>query len=180
LKRMTDKARVFWPVVLSVLAADAATKAVAARALAPPGTPRPIIADVVRLTLAYNRGAAMGLPLGAHPRVVLGVFGLVVAGVLFRVYVRSPTADRLRAAALALVIAGAAGNAVERLVSRQGVVDFIDMGLGSARFWTFNVADVGVTVGAVLLAIMLSKEEGSDARDGDGPPPSSTRGAPAR
>jgi signal peptidase II len=39
----------------------------------------------------------------------------------------------------------------------MGVVDFIDVGIGSARFWTFNVADMGVTCGAVLLAIISTK-----------------------
>jgi lipoprotein signal peptidase len=37
------------------------------------------------------------------------------------------------------------------------VIDFIDVGLGSARFWTFNVADAAITVGAILLAVWLSR-----------------------
>jgi signal peptidase II len=39
------------------------------------------------------------------------------------------------------------------------VVDFIDVGTAGWRFWTFNVADVGVSVGAVLLAILMWREE---------------------
>jgi lipoprotein signal peptidase len=39
----------------------------------------------------------------------------------------------------------------------RGVVDFIDIGVSGWRFWTFNLADVGVTVGAILLALLLLK-----------------------
>jgi signal peptidase II len=51
------------------------------------------------------------------------------------------------------------GNLLDRLRSPLGVVDFIDVGIGDVRFWTFNVADVGVTVGAVLLAMVLWRDE---------------------
>jgi len=39
------------------------------------------------------------------------------------------------------------------------VVDFIDVGIGDVRFWTFNVADSAVTVGALLLAWVLWRED---------------------
>jgi signal peptidase II len=79
--------------------------------------------------------------------------------VLLLLYRRTLPDARLRAAALALVAGGALGNLLDRLRSPLGVVDFIDVGIGDARFWTFNVADVGVTVGAVLLATVLWREE---------------------
>ena len=56
-----------------------------------------------------------------------------------------------------LIAGGAIGNLIDRLTSVRGVVDFIDAGIGNARFWTFNVADSAVTCGAVLLAITLSR-----------------------
>lgn len=61
--------------------------------------------------------------------------------------------------ALALVTGGAIGNLLDRLQSARGVVDFIDAGVGAHRFWTFDIADAGMTVGAVLLAILLSQGE---------------------
>jgi signal peptidase II len=64
---------------------------------------------------------------------------------LLVLYRRTAPEARLRAAALALVAGGAMGNLLDRLRSPLGVVDFIDVGIGDARFWTFNVADVGVT-----------------------------------
>jgi len=57
--------------------------------------------------------------------------------------------------ALALIAAGALGNLLDRLRSARGVVDFIDVGIGDTRFWTFNVADSGVTMGALLLMFVL-------------------------
>ncbi len=51
------------------------------------------------------------------------------------------------------------GNLLDRLRSPRGIIDFIDVGIGDARFWTFNVADVGVSIGAVLLAMVLWRED---------------------
>jgi signal peptidase II len=65
----------------------------------------------------------------------------------------------VRIVALALAFGGAAGNLIDRFRSPAGVVDFIDIGIGDTRFWTFNIADSAVTIGALLLAWSLSREE---------------------
>jgi signal peptidase II len=61
--------------------------------------------------------------------------------------------------ALALVCAGAVGNLLDRMRSIFGVVDFLDVGVGDARWPTFNVADMAVSVGAALLAYVLWQED---------------------
>jgi signal peptidase II len=61
----------------------------------------------------------------------------------------------MRFLALALVCGGAFGNLVDRVRSAQGVVDFIEVGIGAYRWPTFNVADSAITVGAIALAISL-------------------------
>jgi signal peptidase II len=66
------------------------------------------------------------------------------------------------------VAGGALGNALDRLRSARGVVDFIDVGVGAARFWTFNVADMAITVGAIFLVIALSRP--MLEKNGAGPP----------
>src|SRR2546428_261083 len=63
--------------------------------------------------------------------------------------------DRLRLLALSLVCAGAVGNVIDRIRSAQGVVDFVDVGIGGTRWPTFNVADSAITVGAIALAVSL-------------------------
>jgi signal peptidase II len=47
------------------------------------------------------------------------------------------------------------GNALDRIRSADGVVDFLDLGTGAVRWPTFNLADVAVSVGAFLLAWVL-------------------------
>jgi signal peptidase II len=117
----------------------------------------------VRFTLAYNPGAAFSMSLGPYSRYIFGAFALVALFVLWRLYRLSGpgtrAGDRLRIFALGLAWGGAAGNLLDRIRSPQGVVDFIDVGLRDWRFWTFNVADSAVTVGALVLAWTLSREE---------------------
>ncbi len=122
-----------------------------------------IIGDVVRFTLAYNPGAAFSMSLGQYSRFIFGVFAMVALVVLYRLYRMTGSASRdgdiMRIFALGLAWGGAAGNLIDRLRSPQGVVDFIDIGVGDVRFWTFNVADSAVTVGALALAWALSRED---------------------
>jgi signal peptidase II len=68
------------------------------------------------------------------------------------------------AAATAFLIAGALGNAWQRLLAPNGVVDFIDVGFGDTRFWVFNIADVAVYVGAGLLLLAASRTPTSARR----------------
>ena len=70
--------------------------------------------------------------------------------------------DSLRLAALGLVCGGAVGNLIDRVLSARGVVDFIDVGVGTYRWPTFNIADSAVTVGAVVLAYVLWMEGRED------------------
>jgi signal peptidase II len=153
----TRKARYFWPVAVIILLTDSATKRVAEETLAPAHVPHPVLGDLVRLTLTYNPGGAMSLSFGSYSRPLfslLAVVALVVLGMLYR---RFPAGVALPAAALALITGGALGNALDRLSSPRGVVDFIDVGLGGTRFWIFNVADIAITLGAVLLAFALTR-----------------------
>jgi signal peptidase II len=145
--------------LLTLLVADCASKQLAEIYLTPEHTPHQVIGSVVRLTLAHNSGGAMGLSLGAYSRVGLAVAALVALLVLGRLYVRTPATARLRAAALALVVGGAIGNLGNRLLSPLGVIDFIDVGVRSWRFWTFNIADAGITIGAALLIFALSRAD---------------------
>ena len=159
----TSTTRLFWGAAACILAVDLVTKLLAEQYLAPRYVPHRIIGDVVRFTLAYNPGAAFSMSLGQYSRVIFGVFAVIALVVLWRLYAMTGrggrAGDRLRVLALGLAWGGAAGNLVDRFRSPRGVVDFIDIGLGDVRFWTFNVADSAVTVGAILLAWSLSKEE---------------------
>ncbi|HEV8600026.1 MAG TPA: signal peptidase II [Gemmatimonadales bacterium] len=153
------KARWFWPVFATLLLADCSTKELVVSALGTNPGPHAVIGDLLRFTLAYNPDAALNLSFGSASRLVFGGIALFALAVLFRLYQRTASDAVLRAVALALVAAGALGNLLDRIRSARGVVDFIDVGVGDVRFWTFNVADMGVSVGAVLLALVLWRED---------------------
>lgn len=149
----------FWPTLLGVLVLDVITKALAVRHLVPRGFGREVVGEWLQLRLVYNPGAAFGLSLGAHSRVLFSVLTLVALVILAQLARHTARGDVPRIMALALVSAGAIGNLLDRLRSPLGVVDFIDVGVGSARWPTFNVADMAVSVGAVLLAVVLWRED---------------------
>jgi signal peptidase II len=65
---------------------------------------------------------------------------------------------------LGFIAGGAAGNLIDRVLSSAGVVDFIDVGIPSWRWPTFNVADIAVSCGAVALALSLWREDTSRRR----------------
>ena len=156
------KARAFWPLLFLLVFTDCATKRLAETL--PVHSPQEVVGDVLRFTLAYNPGAAFGFVVGTAEasRWFFGLVAIFMTALFFHWYLQADEGDRHFAIALALVAGGALGNLLDRLRSERGVVDFIDIGLGDVRFWTFNVADAAVTVGAILLAWVFMRE-GRDA-----------------
>ncbi len=146
-----------------VLAADLGSKAWILRTLTE-GESLPIIKGFFNLTLGFNRGAIFGSLTGlpAPVRAVLFAAAGVVAIVLFgRTFLarETPTGDRI---AFGLILGGALGNGIDRLV-RGAVVDFLDFVFGTWHYWTFNIADSCILVGAILFglrALMASRAEG--------------------
>ena len=153
------KARAFWPLLFLLIFTDCATKRLAESALLPMQTPREVVGGVLRFTLAYNPGAAFGFSVGPASRWFFTAVALAMTALFFHWYRKADAQDHRFAIALALVAGGALGNLLDRLRSPRGVVDFIDIGVGDARFWTFNLADAGLTAGALLLAVLLWRRE---------------------
>jgi signal peptidase II len=159
IRRLAPKARLFWPLALTVLCADCATKRAVVEHLEAGPRSQEVVGDFIRFTLAYNPGAAMGLPIGEGPRWVLVVLAFGVLAMLAVFYRRAAPDDWRIGAALALLIGGALGNLIDRLRSERGVVDFIDVGIGDLRFYVFNIADIGVMTGAAILAVLLWRRD---------------------
>jgi signal peptidase II len=145
--------------VVGIVAADQFTKLWAERALVPRHTPHDVVGEVVRFTLTYNPGAAFGMHLGDASRWIFMVLTVLIVGFLVRLYRSLPDAERPLKLAIAAVIGGAIGNFIDRVRSPEGVVDFIDIGVGDVRFWTFNLADTAVSVGAACLVLLLWRFE---------------------
>jgi len=160
---MPQRANRFWTIFLSVVLVDVATKRFAVTALTP-YVPRNIIDDVLRFTLAFNSGGAMSLSLGPSSRWWFTLLSLATLVVLAYVYRQSSPGDKIQIASLALICGGAVGNLIDRIRSPRGVVDFIDIGIGAHRFWTFNIADMAVTIGTVALTWILCTRATTDER----------------
>jgi len=135
-------------VVGLVLVLDQLTKALAVWGLS--DGPISVLGDTVELRLARNPGGAFGRFQGMTP--LLALAAVVVTVILVRAVRR--TTDPWFVAGLTLVLAGALGNLVDRLVRSPGflrghVVDFVSIG-----WWpVFNIADVAITTGAAILVV---------------------------
>lgn len=165
---VTARDRLYAGVMGGVLLLDQVTKFLVQRTLVL-HDPVPLWDPYVRLTYIHNPGAAFGLHVGPWSRWVFLALAVVAVVVLWRLYRATPREDRVRRWAAALVSAGAVGNLIDRLRSPLGVVDFLDVGLNERWRWpVFNVADVAVSVGAVLLAWSLWREPRSSGHGGGG------------
>ena len=101
----------------------------------------------------------MGFSLGQFSRIGFTVTAIIMLVVIGAIYRKLEPKVRGEAGALGLIAGGAVGNLTDRLTSSLGVVDFIDIGIGDTRFWTFNIADSAVTVGAVMLILITTRTE---------------------
>jgi signal peptidase II len=159
-----EKWRVCASIAGSVLLMDALTKWWVRSAIVL-GDSVPVVGDWVRLTHVLNPGAAFGLHVGQYSRPVFTALALIALAVILLALRGTPASARGRLAALALVGGGATGNLVDR-VGSGAVMDFLDVGFGALRWPIFNVADVGVTSGALLLVLLLWDDAEADARAG--------------
>lgn len=140
-------------VAATVVAADHLTKWLALREL----TGRDVhIVGSLRLHLVFNNGTAFGLGSRFAPLIALFAAGVVVVLLGFGRRLRG----RVPLVAVAAIVGGAVGNLLDRLF-RDGsgflggpVVDFVDL-----QWWpVFNVADVAITCGAIVLALTAGRE----------------------
>jgi signal peptidase II len=159
------KARLFWPLAATIVLADCASKR-AIEASLTPGQPISVLGDFVRFTLGYNTGIAFGIPFGVGARPLLILFTLIACAGIIWIYRTTDAKQKLQIGALGLIMGGAIGNLLDRLRSASGVVDFIDVGMGATRFWTFNIADSAITVGAILLVLSSFFESSEKATTG--------------
>jgi signal peptidase II len=150
-KLAKPNALVWLAVSALVIACDQATKGLVRHALIP-YMPHEVIPHVLNWTLAFNRGAAFSF-LADSSGWQTWLFGGLAVAVCIGLAVwlaRTPRRDWRTALPVALIIGGALGNLIDRLVHGQ-VTDFIQVYWQAWSFPAFNVADSAITVGAVLL-----------------------------
>lgn len=132
---------------------DQTTKAWATRELRFGGD-QTVISGFLNLAYAQNTGVAFSMldDHGDAGRWGLSVVAFVAAALVLYFFWRTPRTDDRVLGALALLLAGIAGNVTDRM--RLGfVVDFIDVQFGSWHYPTFNVADSAICIGAGLLIL---------------------------
>ncbi len=116
------------------------------------------VVPFLALYRTYNTGVAFSMFEWVGDKGLMIMSVAVIAFVLFLAKRTEPSQVMARIG-FCLIIGGAIGNLIDRIRSSQGVVDFIDVGVGTVRWPVFNVADMAVTIGAIILALSLWKEE---------------------
>lgn len=141
---------------ISALAADYSSKLWILNHLHYQGDSITIIKGFLNLSLGFNKGAIFGTLHSAPEwlRVALfslaGIAALIYFGRLFLAD-ETPTLERV---ALGLILGGACGNSLDRILHGH-VVDFLDFWFGTWQYWTFNLADSCIVVGAILFGIAM-------------------------
>ncbi|ANA81701.1 lipoprotein signal peptidase [Paenibacillus vortex V453] len=111
----------------------------------------PVIGDFFLITSSRNRGAAFGI-LQDQLWFFIVVTLIVVAGIIWYLQKVVKEGRRLLPTALALVLGGALGNFIDRLVMGE-VVDFLQFNFGSYTFPIFNIADSCIVIGVALIIL---------------------------
>ena len=112
---------------------------------------KPIIQDLLHFTYVTNDGMAFGLsfPGGKH---VLLIMTILLTGFIVGFLWKEKNGHPLIKYGLALILSGAIGNLIDRLLYGK-VVDFLDLMIGNFHWYIFNIADSSVTIGMILFII---------------------------
>lgn len=131
------------------------------------GAPVQIAGDWIRIVLGHNTGGLFGF--FQDQARVFALLSLLVIGLIVGYEAFAGVDSLFLTLALGLLLGGAIGNFIDRL-SLGYVRDFVDMGIGSWRWYTFNVADAAISTSIVLLfALAILPQRGSGRKVADGP-----------
>jgi signal peptidase II len=128
--------------------------------LTPTGTVRVIIPGLLNVVHTRNPGVAFGLFADSGKpwmAPILILFSVTVIALLLWMLASGRAGGRLAQCGLALILGGAVGNALDRAL-RHSVTDFIDFYIGSHHWYTFNIADSAIVVGAGLVILELFRD----------------------
>jgi signal peptidase II len=120
-----------------------------------------VIDGFFNITYVRNTGVAFGIFSSISSPVkslLLSIFTAIAALAVIGYSLRSPVGNRLLQAALALVLGGALGNLYDRIAYGY-VVDFLEFYVGAYHWPAFNVSDSAITIGVVLLALDIIRNE---------------------
>ena len=117
----------------------------------------------LNLVLGYNRGVSFGM-FGSDSEIVRWLLSALAILIVCSLAIWLLKVDKTRLSiALGLIIGGAIGNVTDRIMI-GAVVDFIDFHVGGFHWPAFNVADMGITIGATILILDTIFEHKSDRK----------------
>jgi signal peptidase II len=125
-----------------------------------------VIGDFLRFQLSTNKGAVFGILSNAGH--LLLVIRTISIGVLVFFAYRMRYAPAHKRVCLGLILGGAFGNLIDHIAAGE-VIDFLDVGIGTHRWPTFNVADIAVTAGALLLILGYALHPESHPKENEPP-----------
>jgi signal peptidase II len=135
-----------------IVVADQLSKAWIAANFPPGQPPRQVVGEFVRIVQTQNTGGIFGLFGDSAPLLALASTVVIALIVVYQLR-EGARSHWLLTVALGLLLGGALGNLIDRL--RLGyVIDFVDMGIGDLRWYTFNVADASISMAIVLLIVL--------------------------
>jgi signal peptidase II len=142
----------FAGLAVAVVMGDQLTKGWVEATLVRGHPPLEVLGEYVRLVYGQNHGGIFGL--FGQSATLLGLASTVVIALIVVYMAREGTRTHwLLSVALGLLVGGAIGNLIDRM--RLGyVIDWVDMGIGDLRWYTFNVADAAISVALLLLVVI--------------------------
>ncbi len=140
--------KIFIIFVLGAFLIDQVSKLLIVNSLTPFEPPFNVIGSLLRFKLTYNPYGVFSLSFG--PPVLYYISSII--GIIILTYVGLSLKDRISVIVFGIIIGGALGNIFDR-VRLDYVIDFVDMGIGNLRWFTYNLADAFIVVGALFLLI---------------------------
>ena len=153
-------------IAVSCVGCDRLTKDIARESLEP-GTRHQYMGKLVLLQYEENQGGMLSMGADLSPRLRFWLFTVAVGTVLSGLFLYAcfgrqiPLPDRV---ALALIAGGGIGNLIDRIMYDGYVIDFLNIGVGGLRTAVFNVADVAVFLGAVILVALAMRRMARERR----------------
>ena len=151
---------------LGVLVLDQATK-YAVEKFTTPDSQRVIVPGFMNFIHTRNTGVAFGMFADTGMvwmPILLILFSVAVIALLAWMIATDRAGGMLSQCGLAMIIGGAVGNVMDRIL-RHSVTDFIDVHIGNYHWYTFNIADSGIVVGAALVLLELFRHDAHPSRE---------------
>lgn len=143
------------------IGADQITKYAAKKNLSGKGTVE-VIGNIVILKYAENKGAFLSLgsnlPEGIKKSLLIIVPGIIILAGTVYLIIMVRTVSLLQLTALGCLIGGGISNLYDRIAYKGSVVDFLNIGIGRVRTGIFNVADLSILFGGILVVVTLFRE----------------------